>query len=165
MKIYFLIFSILFNSFFFPVISYSADEETKLPLPRFVSMRSKEANIRTGPGVRYPIKWVIVKEDIPVEIIAEYEDWRKIRDIAQDEGWIHKAMLSGTRTAIVKGNKKHIYVEANDKSKTIAIANKGTHLKVASCDGFFCEVKAKKVDGFIHQDNLFGIYDGEKFGE
>ena len=147
----------------FPAASYSQDAEKTLPLPRFVSLRSNEANIRTGPGVRYPIKWTIVKEDLPVEVIADYEDWRKIRDITQDEGWVHKAMLSGARTSLVKTNKKNIFSENNDKSKIIAVANKGTLLHVKNCDGFFCEVSTKNVDGFIHQENLFGVYEGEKF--
>jgi SH3-like domain-containing protein len=147
----------------FPFDSFSKDDEKKLPLPRFVSLRSDEVNLRTGPGIRYPIKWTIVKEGLPVEVIAEYEDWRKIRDISQDEGWAHKSMLSGTRTALVKANKKNIFLENNDKLKVIAVANKGTLLKVNNCDGFFCEVETKGVNGFIHQDVLYGIYEGEKF--
>ena len=145
-----------------PALSF-ADEDEKLPLPRFVSVRSDEVNIRTGPGVRYPIKWVIVKDKMPVEIIAEFEDWRKIRDITQDEGWAHKAMLSGRRTALVKGDKKNIFEEASDKSRVIGIANKNALLNISGCDGFFCEVETDKIDGFIAQENLWGIYEGEKF--
>ncbi len=162
MKKYLIIF--LLFSLSAPAFS-KADEEAKLPIPRFVSLRSNEANIRTGPGVRYPIKWVIVKEDMPVEIIAEYEDWRKIRDVTQDEGWIHKAMVKGTRTGLVKADRKKIFEENNDKSKVVAIANKGTLLTVDNCDGFFCEVKTEKVDGFIHQENLYGVKEGEKFSK
>lgn len=145
-----------------PLHSFAADEEAKLPLPRFVSTRSDEINVRTGPGVRYPIKWVIVKEDMPIEIIAEYEDWRKVRDIERSEGWVHKAMLSGRRMALVKSDKKNIFENGDAKSKVVAVANKGSVLKVDECDGKFCEVEAKSVDGFIKQEDLWGIYESEK---
>lgn len=148
---------------FFAGNSIAAEEEDKkIQLPRFVSIRSDEVNVRTGPGVRYPIKWVIKRQNMPVEIIAEYEDWRKIRDIQQDEGWTHKAMLSSRRTALVKSEKKNVYLEPNEKSKLVAIANKGSLLKIDRCDGKFCEVESENVDGFIRQENLFGVYEGEK---
>lgn len=150
-----------------PAISFAEEDSSeKLPLPRFVSIRSSEANVRTGPGVQYPIKWVIKKQGMPVEIIAEYEDSRKIRDIEGGEGWVHKAMLSGRRTALVKFNKIKIFEEADKKSNVVAISNKGTLLKkVDKCDGEFCEVESNNVDGFINQNNLFGVYAGEKFGK
>jgi SH3-like domain-containing protein len=146
--------------FLFPIISLA--ENDKLPLPRFVSIRSDEANVRTGPGVRYPIKWVIKKQNMPTEIIAEYEDWRKIRDIELAEGWVHKAMLSGKRTAIVKFNKIKIFAEPKSKSKVVALSNKGTQLIVDKCDGDYCEVEAGGVDGYINQNNLWGVYEGEE---
>ena len=70
---------------------------TGLPVPRFVSLRSAEVNVRTGPGTRYPVEWVFVKRDIPVEITAEFDTWRRIRDWEGTEGWVHQSMLSGKR--------------------------------------------------------------------
>ncbi len=145
-----------------PIDTYAGEGEEKLPLPRFVSTRSNEVNVRTGPGVRYPIKWVMVKENMPVEVIAEYEDWRKVRDIEQAEGWVHKAMLSGRRTAIVKTNKKSIFEKLGQKSKVVAVANKGTILTIEECDGNTCEVEASKVNGFIKMEDIWGVYEGEK---
>ncbi len=139
------------------------EKDDKLPLPRFVSIRPGEVNIRSGPGVRYPIKWVIKKQNMPVEIIAEYEDWRKIRDIQMDEGWAHKAMLSGRRTVMVKSDKKSVFQKDDEESRVVAIAGKGTIFSVEKCtDKEFCEIKAENVSGFTTRTDLWGIYEGEK---
>lgn len=157
--------SVLILIIFSNIIIFNAqaqETEAKAKLPRYVSTRSDEINVRTGPGVRYPIKWVIVREKMPLEVIAEYEDWRKVRDFEQAEGWVHRAMLSPRRTALVKDNKKTIYSEGNNKSSKVAIANKGTILSIKECDGTFCEVEAKSVDGYIEIKNLWGVYENEK---
>ena len=140
----------------------NAEQDQVKKLPRFVSLRSDEVNVRTGPGVRYPIKWVIKRENMPVEIIAEYEDWRKIRDIEQDAGWVHKAMLTGRRTGIIRANGKNIYKDADEKSHLVAKANKGAIVSIKNCD-VFCEVKTKEIEGYTKPENLWGVYEGEKF--
>ena len=76
---------------------------TGLPLPRFVSLRADQVNLRTGPGVRYPIDWVYRRRDLPVEIIDEHETWRRIRDWEGTIGWVHQSMLQGVRNAMVTG--------------------------------------------------------------
>src|SRR5258706_546116 len=81
----------------------SAANAASLPLPRFVSLKSEEANVRTGPGTRYPIQWVYHRAGMPVEIVEEYDLWRKIRDVEGTTGWVHKTMLAGNRTALIKG--------------------------------------------------------------
>ena len=87
-----------------PVIA-KADlgKETGLRVPRFVSMNSSKVNVRAGPGTRYPIKWVFQRKTLPVQIIAESDTWRKIRDFEGIEGWVHQRMLSGRRRAVVTG--------------------------------------------------------------
>ena len=79
-----------------PVIA-KADlgKETGLRVPRFVSMNSAKVNVRAGPGTRYPIKWVFQRKTLPVQIVAESDTWRKIRDFEGIEGWVHQRMLSG----------------------------------------------------------------------
>ena len=68
------------------------DAEKGLNLPRFVSLRSELVNARSGPGSRYPIEWVYMQKRAPVEIIAEFELWRKIKDWQGSESWVHQAM-------------------------------------------------------------------------
>ena len=77
--------------------------------PRYVSLGSDRVNVRTGPGVRYPVAWRFVRRGLPVEIIAEYELWRKIRDRDGAEGWVHKSLLSGRRTVVVQGETRTFY--------------------------------------------------------
>ena len=72
----------------------------RLPLPRFVSLRSDEVNLRLGPGAEYPVDWIYVRERLPVEIISEFGPWRKIRDNSGTVGWVHQSMVSGMRTAM-----------------------------------------------------------------
>src|SRR5437660_12925684 len=71
------------------------------PLPRFASLRSDEVNVRTGPGTRYPVDWVFKRKGMPVEIVAEYENWRKIRDWQGASGWVHQSLLTGKRGFII----------------------------------------------------------------
>src|SRR5919204_606278 len=72
-----------------------------LPLPRFASLRSDEVNVRTGPGTRYPVDWVFKRKGMPVEIVAEFENWRKIRDWQGASGWVHQSLLTGKRSFII----------------------------------------------------------------
>src|SRR5271170_753120 len=97
-----------------------------LPVPRFASLRSDGVNMRTGPGTRYPIDWVFAREGLPVEIIAEYEIWRRVRDPDGAEGWVHKNALSGKRTAIVTGNLRDMYNGTEPQSAIVAHLEPGT---------------------------------------
>ena len=88
--------------------AWAADKSTAnqrkgsgLPIPRFVSLRSDEVNVRTGPGTRYPVDWVFKRKGMPVEIVAEYENWRKIRDWQGASGWVHQSLLTGKRSFII----------------------------------------------------------------
>ena len=75
------------------------------PIPRFVSLGNNKVFVRTGPALRYPIKWVFTKKSLPVEVIQEFDTWRKIRDLEGEEGWIHQSLLSGKRNAVVTAEK------------------------------------------------------------
>ena len=72
-----------------------------LPLPRYVSLRSNSVNLHVGPGKNYPVEWRYVLQNLPVEIIAEFDTWRQIRDWQGTQGWVHKSLLSGRRTVWV----------------------------------------------------------------
>src|ERR1700751_5997914 len=71
-----------------------------LPLPRFVTLKSKRVNLRVGPSNDYAVAWLYLKAGLPVEIIQEYDNWRQIRDSDGTEGWVSQALLSGNRAAI-----------------------------------------------------------------
>ncbi len=95
----------------------AAGKGTGLPLPRFVSLRAREVNLRIGPGVQYPVDWVYLRQNLPVEIVAEYGTWRKIRDWQGTQGWVHQSMVSGTRTFIVTGQERTIRRKGDAKAR------------------------------------------------
>lgn len=151
--------ALLLTLYSFP--SFAEVGASGYPIPRFLSLRTEEANVRTGPGMQYPKKWVLVKKNIPLEVISEYEDWRKIRDIQGDEGWIHKAMLSGKRTAIVKKNITKVRRKKDINSAVKAVLENGVIVNVESCEAGICKVQASDIEGYLIATNLWGVYIGE----
>jgi SH3-like domain-containing protein len=139
--------------------------ETNLPTPRFVSIKSNEVNTRVGPGDNYPIKWVIVKKALPVEVVEEYQHWRKIRDVSGDEGWVHSAMISGERSAIILNKNWEVKSKPELTSKTIATIEKGVVVGLNKCSNEACEVRIGKVDGWLPRAALWGIYKNEMVGK
>ena len=79
-------------------------KETGLEIPRYVSLKSNDANIRVGPSKNYPIEIKFIKKNYPLKVLEEYEDWRKVEDFQKNFGWIHKSLISGIRTGIVLSN-------------------------------------------------------------
>ncbi len=132
--------------------------ETGLPLPRFVSLAAEPANVRTGPGVRYPIEWVFKRKGLPVEIIAEYELWRKIRDSDDAVGWVHKRLLSGRRTVLVGGDSMQVLLEQPETgAKTVTLAEPGVVARLLECRGLWCRIDAAGREGWIPRASLWGV--------
>ncbi|MDP6953480.1 MAG: SH3 domain-containing protein [Alphaproteobacteria bacterium] len=135
--------------------------ETGLPLPRFVSLGAEEVNLRTGPGLRYPVAWVFVREDMPVEIVAEFEQWRRVRDFEGAEGWVHKAMLSGTRTVLVLGDGRPLRARPDPASRVLARAEARVQGRLHSCRSVWCEVTLHSYRGWMQRTYLWGVYPEE----
>lgn len=139
-------------------------KSTPYPVPRFVSMGSGEAFVRTGPGKKYPVKWTLKKKSLPVEIILEFENWRKIRDHEGGEGWVHSSLVSGRRTAFVTGEDLvDLYSKSKESSRIVVKMEPGAIVNIDSCDGLWCKVKAAGYKGYIRQPRLWGVYDNEEF--
>jgi len=136
-----------------------------LPIPRFVSLKAEKVNVRRGPSSDYPVAWVFQRKGLPVEIIAEFENWRRIRDSEGAEGWILQNMLSGKRTAMMAPWRQDtpipLYAEASKTSGLVAQISAGVVGEVENCAGEWCEVSAGGYDGFVEQANLWGVYPGE----
>lgn len=132
-----------------------------LPLPRFVSIKSAEANMRTGPGKRYPIKWLITRKNLPVEITSEFEQWRKIRDMAGDEGWIHQSMLSSSRFGIIQTGPVTLHRTDSVSSRPVAKLDTGVIAKLKACEKDWCEVEVGEISGWTPRGELWGIYPQE----
>lgn len=139
---------------------------TGLPLPRFVSLRADEVNLRTGPGIRYPIDWVYRREGLPVEIIDEFEAWRRVRDREGTTGWVHQSTLSAERTAVVVGERRALRLEAAGGAEAAAWLEPGVIVRLDRCGGDWCEATAKdgagaSYRGFLLRSEIWGVYPDE----
>ena len=138
-----------------------------LPLPRFVSLKSSKVNVRMGPGQDYEVAWVYVRSGLPVEIIQEFDNWRKIRDSEGEEGWIFHSLLSGQRTAILtpwaQGERHEVRATPELNSAVRAYLEAGVVTEVTSCSQKKCEVSGDNYSGWIGQDLLWGVYPDEEF--
>ncbi len=151
-------------------ISYAADpptdafRSTAFPLPRFVSLSSDEVFVRSGPGSRYPVKYVYRKKGLPVEVILEYEVWRKIKDFEGETGWVHQSLISGKRTGMIKdGEKVVLHQKPKKDSSEAAILEPRVVLDVDTCDeGAWCEVNAAGYKGWLERNHIWGVYEKEK---
>lgn len=146
---------------------------TNLPVPRFVSLKSDRVNLREGPSKDHRTTWVFQRAGLPVEILAEFETWRRIRDSEGTEGWVLHSLLSGRRTALVspwvKGEvvNLNLLARAEDRADPVARLQPGVLLNVKDCSGTWCRVfipmaGARDIEGFIRQERLWGVYPNEK---
>ena len=145
-----------------------ADNQTggvQLPVPRFVTLGPDEVNVRTGPGTRYPIKFVIRKGGLPVEITREFQVWREVRDMDGDKGWVHKAMLSGRRAIIVKGQVRTILKKPDDAAQPVVRLEPGVIADLEGCRATWCSVKIATYDGWIKKTDIWGVYPDETIKE
>ncbi len=144
-----------------PSFVFSQDKEFK---PRYASLSSSLINLRTGPGKQYPIDWVYKKRDYPIEIIAEYDIWRKIKEIDGTEGWVHQAMLSSRRYGIVT-EKAMLTRKKESNSQVIAFIEPKVIVKIVACpkESLVCRVETKGKHGFISRKSLWGTYPNENF--
>ena len=139
-----------------------------LPLPRFVSLKSGRVNSRIGPGVNYPVDWLYLKPGLPMEIIQEYDNWRRVRDSDGSEGWINQSLLSGKRTAIAapwqRGKEPQIQPARRTRAAmraTVAIIEPGVIGKINQCNGEWCEMTFDGHTGWMSQSLVWGAYPGE----
>lgn len=137
-----------------------------LPIPRFVSLKAEKVNVRRGPSSDHPVAWVFQRKGLPVEIVAEFENWRRIRDSDGEEGWILQNMLSGKRTAEVApwkdGRSIPLMNGPQNSAGVVAQVGSGVVAEVEGCDGTWCELKAGGYGGYVEQTQLWGVYPGEK---
>lgn len=137
-----------------------------LPVPRYVSLKSDRVNLREGPSRDHRTTWIFERAGLPVEITAEFETWRKVRDSEGSEGWVLHSLLSGRRTALVTPWKKGgppitVYAKPSDAASPVARLEPNVLANVRSCDKVWCRVNGEGFDGFIHQGDLWGVYPNE----
>jgi SH3-like domain-containing protein len=136
-----------------------------LPLPRFVSLKPDRVNVRGGPTRDHEVAFVFTRAGMPVEIIAESDNWRRIRDWEGAEGWVYHAMLSGRRTAVVSPKDKKALVPlragAEADAEVVARVQAGVLASVKRCTGTWCRIAGTGFDGWVVQEQLWGVYPNE----
>uniref|UniRef100_Q07V30 Aspartyl-trna synthetase n=1 Tax=Rhodopseudomonas palustris (strain BisA53) TaxID=316055 RepID=Q07V30_RHOP5 len=137
-----------------------------LPIPRYVSLKSDHVNVRAGPTKDNDVAWVYTRSGLPVEITAEYENWRRVRDSEGAEGWVYHSLLSGRRTAVITMKNKDdlapVYDEANPASSVAAKLQVGVVAQIKRCASGWCRVLGNGFEGWIQQERLWGVYADEK---
>ncbi len=135
-------------------------------LPRFVSLKAERVNMRKGPGEDYAVTWIYTRPGLPVEVVQEFENWRRIRDSEGTEGWVFQSLLTGKRTAVVapweRGDPLPIRSSPDEKSRVTAYLQPGVLAAVSRCQSSWCRLSDSRFVGWIEQDRLWGVYPDEK---
>ena len=144
----------------------SSPTTSGLPVPRYVSLKSDHVNVRSGPTKDNDVAWVYTRSGLPVEITAEFENWRRVRDSEGAEGWVYHSLLSGRRTAVITMKSKNelasLYDSADETSAVVARLQAGVVAQVKHCAAGWCHISGKGFDGWIEQPRLWGVYADEK---
>jgi SH3-like domain-containing protein len=153
--------------FSFGIAQAGSDAATSgLPVPRFVSIKADRVTVRGGPDRNHDVAWIYTRVGWPVEITAEFDNWRRIRDSDGSEGWVYHSLLSGKRMATVQLKSKTdlapLYAKPDAASGVTAQLQVGVLGTVKHCTGSWCQISGDGFDGWIEQNELWGVYPGEK---
>lgn len=127
-----------------------------LTLPRFVSLKSDEVNLRTGPGTRYPIDWIYRRRGLPVEVVDEFDDWRRVRDHDGTMGWVHRFMLASHRTVLVTGQIRTLRRRPAADAPGLAHLEPGVVADLEDCEHAWCRIEAEGFEGWLRRTEIFG---------
>jgi SH3-like domain-containing protein len=146
-----------------PAVAAERGPVTNLPLPRYVSMRAEKANARRGPSLDQRVDWEFVHRGMPLEIVAEYGQWRRVRDADGAGGWVHHSLLSGVRTVLVRADAPvPLRAGPAEGAAVRALAEPGVIGRLEACDGAWCEIAAGGVDGWVPRTALWGVGPDER---
>ena len=153
---------------FIAIISFTQNthadigKETGLEIPRYVSLKSNDANIRVGPSKNYPIEIKYIKKNYPLKVLEEYEEWRKVEDFKKNIGWIHKSLISGTRTGIILSNdNKTIRLLNTLDGNVIGKIGEGNIVYLEKCKIDWCLVSAGNFKGWMNKKYIWGVKQNE----
>lgn len=148
------------------VLGFSASAEergavTNLPLPRFVSLKASEGNVRRGPSLTHRIDWVFKRRDMPLEITAEHGHWRRVRDREGAGGWVHYSLLSGTRYVLIEQDMLALYQRADPDTPVMARLELGVIARLGKCGPTWCRLSSAGYKGWAPKDLLWGVKPSE----
>lgn len=144
----------------------AAPTSSGLPVPRYVSLKSDRVNVRAGPTKDQRVNWIYTRSGLPVEVTAEFENWRRVRDSEGAEGWVYHSLLSGRRTAVItmkdKSELASLYDRPGTEGAVTARLQAGVVARVRQCAAGWCRIAGNGFDGWIEQLRLWGVYADEK---
>jgi len=130
---------------------------TNLPLPRYVSLKAAEGNVRRGPSLTHRIDWVFTRRDMPLEITAEHGHWRRVRDREGAGGWVHYSLLSGVRTVIVEQDDLALTIRPDPRAPAVAMLEQGVIARLGGCAPDWCRLSAGGYRGWAPKAALWGV--------
>ena len=153
-----IIISIISIIIFSKVCNADIGKETGLEIPRYVSLKSSDANIRVGPSMNYPIKIKYIIKNYPLKVLEEYEEWRKVEDFKNNIGWIHKSLISGTRTGIVLSkDNNNIELFNTLDGNSIGKMGNGNIVFIKKCKKDWCLVSKENFKGWMNKRFIWGV--------
>ncbi len=133
------------------------------PLPRFMTLKSSKVNMRLGPGSHYPVKWVYRQKGLPLKVTREHHVWREVTDHHGEKGWMHLSTLTLQHSGVVLSEQAEIRTSNIENSRVVAIAKKGVMLKLVGCEVDYCQIRTRKIRGWIKKNVLWGVFPDEVF--
>lgn len=130
---------------------------TNLPLPRYVSMKASEGNVRRGPSLSHRIDWVFKRRDMPLKITAEHGHWRRVEDRDGMGGWIHYSLLSGVRTVLIEKDMLNMHVRPDAGAPVSAALERGVVARLGECTLEWCELRTGGYKGWAPKSRLWGV--------
>lgn len=134
---------------------------TRLPLPRFVSLKSSEVAARRGPSREHRRDWVYRVRGLPVRVTAEFEHWRRIEDIEGQGGWVFYTQLSGVRTVLVTQDMAPMFSRPMDNAPEVALLEAGVVGRIMECGPVWCRLNIEGTRGWVNREALWGLEPGE----
>jgi SH3-like domain-containing protein len=142
-----------------------AADKSNDPVPRFVSLRADTVNLRSGPGNRYPIEYVYHRKGYPLEIVAEFDQWRQVRDWQGTEGWVHQRMVNGNRNIVVQGTQRILRASGDSSAAPVAKLDPGVIAHLLECNAGWCRIEVQNgpsdVKGWLGRNEIWGVLPGE----
>lgn len=130
---------------------------TSLPLPRYVSLKSANGNVRRGPSLEHRIDWVFRHKNLPLRVTAEFEHWRRVEDSEGQGGWIYYTMISGARTVVVIEPKTELHSAPDAKSSIVALAEQGVIAKLGACQPKWCNLSVDGTEAWVEKTSIWGV--------
>lgn len=146
-----------------PAFAAEKGPETGLDMPRYVSLKASKANVRRGPSLSHRVDWEFLRRGMPLQVIAEFGHWRKVRDMDDATGWVHYSLLSGHRTAIIRAPQTALREDPVIEARTLAYAEQGVVVELEACEPGWCEVDADGYSGWVVKAEIWGVERDEVF--